>query len=258
MAKPLAAITGASSGIGEVYARRLAATHDLLLIARNEERLNALAAELSARHNVRATVLPADLSRAEDVAMVAEALAQADTLELLVNNAGFGTRGLFWTDDPKHLQKMHELHIVALMRLSHAALKGMVARDRGAIINLASVAAFARRAGSAAYAGTKAWVAAFSEGLYVDLNKAGSRVTVQALCPGYTYSAFHDVLKEDRSRLAPSYMWLSPELVVDESLAALNSGKLYVVPGWRYRVVVRLLRWLPLSLGVRLARFGAR
>jgi short-subunit dehydrogenase len=140
---------------------------------------------------------------------------------------------------------MHRLHIGALVRLSHAALRVFVPQNRGAIINVASVAAFVRRPGSVSYGATKTWVNAFTEGLYVDLRAAGSSVYVQALCPGFTYSAFHDVLKEDRRRLAPPALWLTAEKVVHDSLQGMVDRKLYVVPGWRYQLIVGLLRVLP-------------
>lgn len=251
--RPLAAITGASSGIGEVFARKLAATHDLLLIARSKDRLEVLAQELRSR-GAAVAVLDADLSDVEQLKAAADRLAAEPNLALLVNNAGFGDRAPFWEADVEVLDKMHRLHIGALMRLSHAALRVMVPQNRGAIINLASVAAFARRGGSASYSATKSWVTAFTEGLFVDLQAAASLVYVQALCPGYTYSAFHDVLKEDRSRLAPAALWLTAEKVVDDSLRGMADRKLYVVPGWRYRLAVGVLRALPFWLQIRLAR----
>jgi short-subunit dehydrogenase len=257
MSKPVAVITGASSGIGEVFARKLSASHDLLLVARREERLRELARELIAAGG-QAEVLSADLSDQVQCQRVAERIGAQQNLALLVNNAGFGQRGMFWETDIEVQARMHRLHVEALLRLSHAALKVMVAKNGGAIINLASVAAFARRAGSTGYSASKSWVAAFTEGLYLDLKRRGSPVVVQALCPGYTYSAFHDVMREDRGRLAPPSMWLSADQVVDESLAALPRGDLYVIPGWRYRRVVGLLKLLPLRLRFRLARIGSR
>ncbi len=243
-AKPLAAITGASSGIGAAFARRLSADHDLLLIARSKDRLEALASELRAQ-GAAVSVLAADLSDTPQLKAAADRLAAEPTLALLVNNAGFGDRAPFWEADVEVLDRMHRLHIGALVRLSHAALRVFVPQNRGAIINVASVAAFVRRPGSVSYGATKTWVNAFTEGLYVDLRAAGSSVYVQALCPGFTYSAFHDVLKEDRRRLAPPALWLTAEKVVHDSLQGMVDRKLYVVPGWRYQLIVGLLRVLP-------------
>jgi short-subunit dehydrogenase len=255
MQRPLAMITGASSGIGEVFARKLAPQYDLVLVARNAQRLTELAAELSGQHGGKADVLAADLSDAVELQAVADRIAAEPNLALLVNNAGFGRRGRFWETDLDAIERMHRLHIMALVRLSHAALRILVPQNRGAIINLASIASFVQRAGSASYGATKSWVAAFSEGLYVDLRQAKSAVIIQALCPGFTYSGFHDVMGEDRTRIAPASFWLSAEQVVDESLAALSKGTLFVIPGWRYKWLAAALRssppWLKLKLETR-------
>ena len=256
MQKSLAVITGASSGIGAAFARKLAADYDLLLVARNQDRLDALAQELG-RQGTRVAVLAADLSDAVQLKSVADRIAAEANLGLLVNNAGFGDRAPFWEADIEVLDKMHRLHIIALVRLSHAALRVLVPQNHGAIINLSSVAAFARRPGSAAYCATKTWVSGFTEGLYADLNAVASSVYVQALCPGYTYSGFHDVMQADRSRLAPAALWLTAERVVDDSLRGMVNRKLYVVPGWRYKLVVALLRVVPFWLQIRLARISA-
>lgn len=228
-----------------VFARKLAPHYDLLLIARRQEHLAALAGELTAQHGCVINVLAADLSDVTELSVVAERIAAEPDLALLVNNAGFGYRGAFWEGDLNILEKMHRLHVMAIVRLSHAALRVLVARNRGAIINVASVAAFAQRAGSASYGATKHWLAAFTEGLYLDLKKAKSAVTVQALCPGFTYSGFHDLMSEDRQGIAPASFWLTAEQVVDDSLAALARGTLIVVPGWRYKFIVAVLTKLP-------------
>jgi hypothetical protein len=183
---------------------------------------------------------------------VADRIAAEPNLALLINNAGFGHRGRFWETDLQAIEKMHRLHIMALVRLSHAALRVMVPQNRGAIINLASIASFVQRAGSAGYGASKSWVAAFSEGLYVDLQQAKSAVKIQALCPGFTYSGFHDVMGEDRERIAPASFWLSAEQVVDDSLAALAHGPVFVIPGWRYKVLAAIVRALPLWLKLKL------
>jgi hypothetical protein len=252
MQRPLAVITGASGGIGEVFARKLAAQYDLLLIARSKDRLTALAAELTGRPAGRVDVMDADLSDPLQLAAVAERIAAEPALALLVNNAGFGHRGRFWETDLDAMEKMHRLHIMALVRLSHAALRVMVPQNRGAIINLASIASFVQRAGSASYGATKSWVAAFSEGVYLDLLQAKSAVKIQALCPGFTYSGFHDAMGEDRTRIAPASFWLTTDEVVNDSLAGLARGKLFVIPGWRYKWLAAVLRTLPPWLKLKL------
>ncbi len=259
MARPLAVITGASSGIGLAFAHALAARYDLLLVARREDRLVSLAAELRARHGAQVDVLVADLGDPRALAMVAGRVGAEPSLALLVNNAGFGHRAAFWDADLSVIEAMHRLHVMAIVALTHAALRVLVAKNGGAVINVASVAAFGQRAGNAAYGATKAWLTTFTEGLYLDLAQAGSAVKVQALCPGFTYSGFHDRLGEDRTQLAPASLWLTAERVVAESLDALARGHLIVVPGWRYRLLVAVLTKLPLRLRLYLeARSSAR
>jgi short-subunit dehydrogenase len=252
MPNSLAAITGASAGIGTVFARRLAAQgYDLLLIARRGDRLAQLAAELERAHAVHVEVCVADLSVEADMDRVAARLAAEPRLDLLVNDAGFGVKGPFWEAPIERQLEMHRLHIGAILRLTHAALPPMVARGHGAIVNVASVAGFVRSPGSVSYCATKSWVNAFTEGIYLDLKAARSPVVVQALCPGFTYSEFHDVANFDRDTIPKSF-WMTAEDVVDASLAALRRRKLYVVPGWRYKLVVALVSRIPVALRLKL------
>jgi len=243
--RPIAAITGASSGIGAAFARKLAPDHDLLLIARRLDRLEQLAGELSHRHGTHAECLEADLTQERGLTAVADKLAAEERLALLVNNAGFGTPGRFWEADLESQEGMHKLHVMATVRLTHAALRGMVARNRGAVVNVSSVAAFIRSARSASYCATKSWTAVFTEALYLELRSVGSNVAIQVLCPGFTYSEFHDVAGLDRRGLAPAAFWLTAEEVVEVSLDGLRRGKLFVIPGWRYRILTSLLTKLP-------------
>ncbi|HTX78008.1 MAG TPA: SDR family oxidoreductase [Terracidiphilus sp.] len=247
MARSLAVITGASSGIGSVFARRLARDHDLLLVARRRDRLEELSKQL-ASGGTSAEVLQADLTDEKDLRMVAERIESEPKLALLVNNAGFGTRGLFWKLDVEENARMHRLHIDATLRLSHAALRNMVARNAGGIVNVASVAAFVRRTGSTSYGATKCWMVALTEALHLELKSVGSAVKVQALCPGYTYSEFHDVLGLDRTTIAPRWLWLTAERVVEDSLKGLARGRVIVVPGVAYKAIVSLINVLPLRV----------
>lgn len=249
--RTVVAITGASSGIGATFARRLAAEHDLILIARRKDRLDEMAVDLSSSFQSRVEPIEADLTRESDLTKVAERIAAEDRLVLLVNNAGFGTKGRFWEAPLDRQESMHKLHVMATVRLSHAALRNLVPRNNGGIINVASVSAFVRSAGSTSYSATKSWMTAFTEGLYLELKGMGSHVVVQALCPGFTYSEFHDIMHIDRYRLAGPAFWMTAEEVVNASLAGLERRKLFVIPGWRYRLLTAILSKLP--SGLRLA-----
>ena len=242
--RPVALITGASSGIGETFARKLAGRgFDLILVARREERLRALAAEVGAN----ATVLAADLTTDEGVQVVERAIRDCARLELLVNNAGFGTKKRFWEADLHGQEQMHRLHVMATMRLSHAALGGMVERGRGGVINVSSVAAFGQSDGNVSYCATKAWMNAFTLGLDVELRGAGSKVKVQALCPGFTVTEFHDVLGVDRASI-PRFLWMRADDVVEASLRGLEKGDVVLIPGVKYKIAASFMRHIPLRL----------
>ena len=240
----LAVITGASSGLGEVFARKLAARgYRLLLAARREERLQALASSLGVANEAMAL----DLAKEQDLARLAEKIENASDLALLVNNAGFGTKGFFWETDYERQVEMHQLHVMATLRLTRAALPGMVKRNFGAVINVASVAGFFRSPANVSYCSTKTWMNAFTEALHLELQAAGSAVKVQVLCPGFTYTEFHDTMGVSRNAI-PSKMWMPADFVVEQSLRSLDKGKLFVIPGWRYKLLVGIGTRLPTSL----------
>ena len=227
---------------------------DLLLIARRADRLAALAAELRA---TSVEPFAADLTNEADLRRAEDAIASRPNLQLLVNNAGFGLRGRFFEAPVDEHERMHKLHVIATMRLSHAALKRMAVEDSGAVINVSSVAGFTVSPGGVSYSATKNWMNVFTEGLWLDLKSRRSHVKVQALCPGFTYSEFHDVLKMDRT-LIPKSMWTPAEVVVDAALKGLASDTLFVIPGWRYKLLVAALKLAPRALvragSLRMAR----
>ena len=238
--KPVALVTGASSGIGEVFARKLSEKgYHVLLVARRRERLEKLAAELSS-----AEVLVADLTLDSDLQKVEHRIDAEPRLEFLVNNAGFGVLGAYFEADVNAQDRMHRLHIIALGRLTHAALKGMVKRSKGSIINVSSVAGFLQMPFSVSYNATKAWLNSFTTGLYLELKSLRSPVRVQSLCPGFTYTEFQETAGVDRASI-PGSFWMSAEDVVETSLRSLQRDKLIVVPGWRYRLFLAALRILP-------------
>ncbi len=248
MKRTVVAITGASSGIGEAFARKLAPGHDLLLIARRRDRLESLASEFSNKFGTHTEILQADLTQTSDLEAAAERIAAKSRLALLINNAGFGTKGRFWEIDVAGQDKMHKLHVTATMRLTHAALQLMVPNDFGGIINVSSVSSFVRSPGTTSYSATKAWMTAFTEGLHLELRGIRSNVQMQALCPGFTYSEFHETMGADRYRVAGPGFWMTSEEVVDASVEGLRRRKLIVIPGWRYKVLVGVLSKLPLGL----------
>jgi short-subunit dehydrogenase len=242
----LAVVTGGSAGIGREFAEQLAGRgYDLLLVARDYDRLSRAAAALAAAHGVRAEAFPADLSRDDDVTRLTERIAGAADLAFLVNNAGFGTRGKLAEVDPEKQVAMVRLHTLAPMRLTRAALPVMLRNRSGAIVNVSSVASFIYSAGNANYCATKAYLRVFSESLAAEV--VGTGVRVQVLCPGFTRTEFHDRIPvPDR---LPRFAWTTAPAVVRYSLRCLDRGGPTVcIPGLGFRIVVGIVRFGPRRL----------
>jgi uncharacterized protein len=228
-----ALVTGASSGIGESFARTLAERGtDLVIVARRGELLEGLAAEL--RDRVKVEVMVADLTDPGRRKAVEERVADVD---LLVNNAGFGAFGAFAELDLEVQLAEVELNVVALVRLAHAALPGMISRGRGGILNVASMAGFVPAPGSATYGATKAYVASFSESLHAEVRGQGVHVT--ALCPGFT--------RTDEDTPA-SLLWMRRADVARAGLDAVAAGRPISVPGAQYKAAMPLTKLVPRSL----------
>jgi len=247
--RPLALVTGASAGIGAEFARQLAARgHDLVLTARRRDRLDALAAELSQAHGIDAQVMVADLAEATAIETLVAELGRLDRpVTTLVNNAGYALTGHYqdssWADQARFIKIM----VDAVAELSHRLLPAMQAQGHGAIINVASLAGIVPgSAGHTLYAASKAFLIKFSESLALENVTTGVRV--QALCPGFTYSEFHDVsgTRQQMSSL-PNYLWMTSEAVVAESLDALDrpSSPVMLVTGRINRFLAWLSRKLP-------------
>jgi uncharacterized protein len=241
--RPVALITGPTSGIGEGFARRYAADgYDLVLVSRDAGRLKALAAELSNEGGRNVEVLPADLADAADRDTVAERLAAG--VDVLVNNAGLGTSGEFWTADPALLQRQLDVNVTAIMQLTRAALPAMIDNGAGTIINISSVAGLLSGRGST-YSASKAYVVSFTEGLAAGLR--GTGVGIHVVCPGYVHTEFHDRAGIDMTSL-PSFMWLEVDDVVRETLAEVARGNVLIIPGLQYKAITTVTRMVPRTL----------
>jgi len=242
--RPLAVVTGATAGIGREFCEQLAARqYDLLVVARDGNRLESLRRDLESRYGITVDVFPADLSVDDDVARLTGVLAAAPRLSMLVNNAGFGSRGALADASPARQEAMLRLHTLAPMRLTQAVLPAMLRNRNGAVVNVSSVASFLYSAGNVNYCATKAYLTSFSEGLAAELRGTGIRI--QALCPGFTRSEFHQRMEADVSHL-PGWMWMSaPEIVLASLRNLERGGPVICVPGLRYKLIVALLRLVP-------------
>lgn len=235
----VALITGASSGLGEAYARKLASQgYNLVLVARREERLSALSSELQANHPIKVEVLVADLTRERDIERVETKVSNLEHVDILINNAGFGTTGTFAEVDFDGQLGMITIYVVAPTRLIRAALPKI--EKGGSIINVASLGAFVKVPGNVTYCATKAYLVAFSETLQMELKEKGIRV--QALCPGFTMTEFHEKMGGFDRSVIPKFLWMTPEDVAKESLKALEKGKVLCIPGLKNRIIFLLAR----------------
>lgn len=254
---PTALVTGASSGIGLAFARALASSgYDLVVVARDTQRLEALAKEVGGRDGVTVDVLTADLTDSVQLATVEARLAdEGRPVDLLVNNAGFGGAVPVVERDPDDIEREIRLNVLALTRLTRAALPGMLARNQGGILLVSSVAAFQPTPNTAVYAGTKAYVTIFGESLHEELRGTGVRVTT--LCPGFTRTEFQARNRYDTQRL-PSVVWQAPEQVVQAALAALRRNQALCVPGVHNKALVASSHFLPRGAIRRIAGLVVR
>lgn len=228
----VALITGASSGIGAEYARSLSVQgFKTILVARRKERLEDLAKVLEQETGIKTTVLVADLSKLEDIKKVTEVIKELNGLDVLVNNAGFGSRGYFENLPIDIINDMLFVHNIAPVHFSRVALPGMIKRNRGVIINVSSMAAFTVRPQSVMYCSTKGFLNRFSEVLQSELHD--TNLKVQALCPGYTRTEIFNgkYLKDFDPPSIPEDLWMSTEEVVKISLEALQGEQVVCIPG---------------------------
>lgn len=242
-ARPVALITGPTSGLGAGFARKYASLgHDVVLVARDEKRLTALADELTCRYGANAEVLPADLTQAADRAKVADRVSAG--LSVLVNNAGFATAGEFWSAPPELLHAQLDVNVTAVLELTRAALPPMIEAGAGTVINVASVAGLLSGRGST-YSASKAWVVSFSEGLANGL--LGTGVGMHVLCPGFIHTEFHERAGIPMESI-PEFMWLNVDDVVATCLSDVAAGKVLSVPGVQYKALTSVGRVVPRGL----------
>ena len=245
-----ALVTGATAGLGAEFARRLASEgYGLVLVARHKDRLDERAEELRGEYGVEVEVLPADLADADQCARVEERL--SDTVrpvDFLVNDAGFALPTGFLRSSADDEERMLQVLVRAVVRLTHAASHAMAERGQGDIVNVSSVAGFLP---GGTYGAAKAYVTAFSESVATRLEKKGVRVL--ALCPGFTHTEFHQRADIDKTTV-PRWMWLTPERVVNEGLRDLRRGKVVSIPSHRYQAIIMATHMLPRPLLRRLAR----
>jgi short-subunit dehydrogenase len=249
-----ALITGATAGIGREFATQLAQRrHDLVLVARDVERLDRVADELRSRHGVEVEVLPADLSDRAQLEVVADRLADGDRpVDVLVNNAGYGLKGRFLHNEVGDEEQLFDVLTRAVLVLSHAAAKAMASRGHGSIINVSSVAGFIA---GGTYSAAKSFTTVFTEGLSSELR--GTGVTATALCPGFTRTEFHERARLRMDSL-PGFMWLEAPGLVSACLDDVERGRVVSVPGVQYKALVGLLRLLPRSVVRAAAQSPAR
>jgi short-subunit dehydrogenase len=256
-----ALITGASAGIGSEFARQLAGrARSLILVARREQRLNELRDELMQQHpNLTVHVRKIDLA---DLAQLEEFITWLERekidVDLLINNAGLGDSGPFVTSDPRHNEQMTLVNMVALTSLTRRLLPQMIARKRGAILNVSSSAGFLPIPGFAVYAATKAYVTSFSEALRAELR--GTGVSVCALCPGPVHTEFQEVAKrpDGQPQGGPEFVHVPVEQVVRDALAALEADRPLVIPGLAMKIGMFFVRLTPMSILRWASRFSAK
>ena len=243
--RPCALITGATSGIGEAFANRLAQKgFNLILHGRRQEKLTERAKNLEKTYNISVEIIIGELSQAEELRKIETQIQGLERLDMLINNAGYWTPGPFWNHSPNSLEAMIMVHVIAPVRFIRAALPRMLERHKGDIINVSSVGAYFNLVTVENYGATKAYLINFTESLHVALMRTGIRV--QALAPGFTVTDFHSRLGADFTKAQKK--WMRPEELVEISLKALEKGRVVCIPGVKRLFLVKFANVLPRRL----------
>lgn len=247
--KSVALITGATSGIGKAFAFEFARQqYDLIITGRREEIINQVADELRDTFHVNVTVHIADFTDISDMNRLLELLEKEDHLEVLVNNAGYGSGRPFWYDDAEHQFNMVKVHVNAPLMIIHKVLPSMIRKNRGIIINVSSMAAYIPTGTNSMYTSTKAFMLNFSESLSLELRRYG--ISLQCLCPGFTRTDFHTKLKSPVNPTKRGFLfnWMEPAAVVKHSMRCLHKGKVICIPGFKNKMAALLLPCIPRRL----------
>jgi short-subunit dehydrogenase len=254
MSRPVALVTGPTSGIGKEFARQLAAKgYDLALVARDEHRLTQLAGSLRQTYGVEVELLVADLGDRDALARVEQRVSDpSHPVDLLVNNAGFGLKRGFLDNSVDDEQAMLDVLVTAVLRLTHAAVRQMVGRGHGAVVNVSSVAGYLPRG---TYSAAKAYVTSLSE--WADLTYRDRGVRVMALLPGFTRTELHERMGVSRGS-APSWLWLEADDLVREALKDLQKGRTISIPSKRYKAISVVARYTPTSIQARFQGLGRK
>jgi short-subunit dehydrogenase len=241
-----ASITGATSGLGLSFAKKLASLgYDLIITGRRKEIIEKLADEMRTQYRVEVQVILAEMADGRDLQKVVTAIKNRDDLEFLINNAGFGINKFFWANDIEQEKDLVKVQVIASLELIHAVIPGMTKNGRGNIINVSSLAAFMPLVRNASYSGSKAFLNFFSESLHMELADKGIRV--QSLCPGFIRTDFHKRVKMDPQEWErlQRFKWMEPEEVVQYSLTCLDKNRVICIPGFWNRMALRLISKIP-------------
>ncbi|URZ08258.1 SDR family NAD(P)-dependent oxidoreductase [Clostridium felsineum] len=245
--KKTALITGATSGIGEEFARRFGKLgYDLIITGRRENKMKIVADEIKKESNVKVDIIIVELSDEKELENLIKVI-ENKRIDILVNNAGFGVSNFYDKEHIENFINMEIVHVKVPMRITYTVLKGMIERNDGVVINVSSESAFLPMPQNTVYASTKAFLKIFTEGLNLEVKARGKNIKFQALCPGFTKTDFHEKMGIEKSSQVDRGIikWRTPKYIVDYSLKMLKKDKVICVPGIENRILIRLLSLLP-------------